>query len=170
MMHSLEYIVIGTIFVSVFIIAIVEAISFVVKRAAKVAGAGRVVLRDLGAFARVVEFALIAFTIIQLSGLSSSFTTITISGIGALAASLALQTTLSNVISGILLLSDGVIHLGDTVEYSGIKGRVVRIALRNTWIRTEAGTIAVVSNTSLSNGPLINDSAVERLTKKYAFE
>ncbi|MDA4112859.1 MAG: mechanosensitive ion channel family protein [Thaumarchaeota archaeon] len=86
------------------------------------------------------------------------------------ALSLALQTTLANIISGILKLSDGAIHAGDVIEYGGAKGRVVRIALRNTWIKTESGSIAVVSNTSLSNGSLINHSAVRRLSKKYAIE
>ena len=62
------------------------------------------------------------------------------------------------------------IHLGDVVEYSGVKGTVVRIALRNTWIKADDGSIAVVSNTSLSNGPLVNRSGVDRLKRKYAIE
>jgi small-conductance mechanosensitive channel len=169
-MQSYEYIVVGTIFASVVIIAVMEALSFGVKRAARAAGAGSVVIRDVGVYARIIEIVLIAFVITRLSGLSSDITTVTVSGIGALAVSLALQSTLSNIISGILLLSDGIIHIGDTVEYSGLKGKVVRLALRNTWIESDSGAIAVVSNTSLSNGPLINHSAVERLKKKYAID
>ncbi|MGA2199719.1 MAG: mechanosensitive ion channel domain-containing protein [Nitrososphaerales archaeon] len=169
-MPTLEYVVVGTLLVSVLIIAGIEFVTFFVKRAAKLAGAGRVLIRDLGAFARIIEVVLIAFTITRLSGLSSDFTTLTLSGIGALALSLALQTTLSNIISGILLLSDGVIHLGDVIEYSSVKGTVVRIALRNIWLKTDSGSIAVVSNTSLSNGPLVNHTAIERLKKKYAID
>ena len=169
-MQSIEYIVVESIVSTVLIVAVFEFIGVVIKRAARVAGAGRVLTRDLGASARIIEVFLIAFSIAQISGLSSSFTTLTVSGIGALAVSLALQTTLANIISGILLMFDGVIHLGDIVEYSGVKGRVVRIALRNTWIEAESGSIAVVSNTSLSNGPLTNYSSANRLKKKYAFE
>jgi small conductance mechanosensitive channel len=169
-MQSLVYIVSGTFFAAVIIIAGVEFVSFLARRAAKAAGAGRVAIRDLGAFARILEIVLIAVSIAQISGESSLFTTLTLSGIGALALSLALQTTLANFISGILLLSDGVIHLGDVVEYNGVKGTVVRIALRNTWIKQDDGSIAVVSNTSLSNGPLVNRSGVDRLKKKYAIE
>ncbi|MDA4118901.1 MAG: mechanosensitive ion channel family protein, partial [Thaumarchaeota archaeon] len=91
------------------------------------------------------------------------------SGVMAVAISLALQTTLSNVISGILLFNDGVIRLDDTIEYSSTRGTVVRVGLRNTWIKTEEGTIAVVSNSSLSSGPLVNRSATERLNRKYQF-
>jgi len=45
---------------------------------------------------------------------------------------------------------------------------VVRIGLRNTWVKTKEGHIAVIGNTSLSGGPLTNHSATERLSKKYA--
>jgi small conductance mechanosensitive channel len=170
MTYPLVYIVTGIAFSSLFIIVALEAIAFVVKRAARAAGAGSVVIRDVGAFARVTEFALIALAIARFTGFTSDLTTLTVSGVGALAASLALQTTLSNIISGVLLLSDGVIHLGDIVQYSGVKGKVVRIALRNTWIKSDDGTISVVSNTSLSNGPLVNYSGAERLKKKYAID
>jgi len=97
-------------------------------------------------------------------------TTLTISGIGTLAVSLALQTTLSNIISGILRLNDGVVHLNDTVEYGGVKGKVVRLALRNTWIKMDSGMIAVVCNSMLSSGPLINHTATAHLSRKYHIE
>jgi len=103
------------------------------------------------------------------SGLSSYFTALTISGIAGLAMSLALQTTLSNVISGVLMLHDGVIHVGDEVQYGGpggLRGSVIRISLRSTWLKTKDGVIAVIGNTSLAAGPLINHSATQRLEKK----
>jgi small conductance mechanosensitive channel len=167
---SLEYIALSSFVVAVFIIVGVESVSYIIRRAARIAGVGRVLVRDLGAFARILEFILIVVAIVQISGQNSLFTTLTISGVGVVALSLALQTTLANIISGILLLSDGAIHVGDVIEYNGAKGRVVRIALRNTWIKTESCSIAVVSNTSLSNGPLINHSAAGRLSKKYAID
>jgi len=169
-MQSIEYVVAESFVAAVSIVVSVELVSFIVRRAARVAGAWKVSIRDLGAFARIVELVLIVFAVAQITGLTSVFTTLTVSGIAAVAFSLALQTTLSNVISGILLLRDGVIRLGDSVEYGGVKGKVVRIALRNTWIEVEDGGISVVSNTSLSNGPLVNHSAAERLKKKYALD
>ena len=72
---------------------------------------------------RVIAVLVIVTVILSLSGLASEFTAITISGIGSLAVSLALQNTLSNVISGILLFHYGVIHLNDTVEYGSVKAR-----------------------------------------------
>ena len=119
---------------------------------------------------RVIAVLVIVTVILSLTGLASEFTTITISGIGALAVSLALQNTLSNILSGILMFHDGVIHLNDTVEYGSVKGKVVRLALRNTWIKMDSGKIAVISNSLLAGGPLINHSATERLSRKYAID
>ncbi|HMK82403.1 MAG TPA: mechanosensitive ion channel domain-containing protein, partial [Candidatus Bathyarchaeia archaeon] len=75
-------------------------------------------------------------TVVHLSGLTSEFTALTISGIAAVVLSLALQTTLSNVIAGILILLDNTLRLNDVIQYSGIKGQVVKIGLRNSWIKT----------------------------------
>jgi small conductance mechanosensitive channel len=147
-----------------------ETLSLVIRRVAKRAGAGPTVTRDIGAALRVMAGLLILSIILSLSGLSDLFTGLTVSAVAAVAVSLALQTTLTNVISGILLFSDGVLRLNDKIEYSGAKGKVVRVGLRNTWVKTEEGHIAVISNSSLSSGPLVNHTAVERLSKKYAID
>ena len=104
--------------------------------------------------------------VVHIIGLASQFTTLTISGIIAVAFSLALQTTLSNVISGILLLLDNTLSVNDLIEFSGFKGQVVKIGLRSTWIKTSEGNIVITSNNSIVNGPLINITAAERLQKK----
>ena len=80
--------------------------------------------------------------------------------------SLALQTTLSNIISGILLFDDGALRLSDQVAYGGIDGKEVRIGLRNTWVKTDDGSIAVISNNNPAGGPLINQTAAEHLLKR----
>jgi len=164
------YALVGFAAVGVGIIALEELISFVVRRAARKARADPTVLRDIRTSMRLIALVLIISETLTASGLSSEFATLTISGILAVAISLALQSTLSNVISGVLLFSDGVLRLGDMIEYSSAKGKVVRIGLRNTWIKTEPGHLVVVSNSSLSGGPLVNLTATERLSKKYAFE
>ena len=169
-MASILELVIGAAFTVTGTLLIEEAISLIIRRAAKAAGASPTVIRDVATGLRVIAGLVILSGILSLTGLASEFTTLTISGIGALAVSLALQTTLSNIISGILLFHDGVLRLNDTVEFGSVKGRVIRLALRNTWIRMDSGLIAVVSNSNLSSGPLINHSATARLSKKYAIE
>lgn len=169
-MISILELIIGVAVGAVVTILIEEGINRVIRRAAKASGTNPTVIRDIGVAMRVIAVLVIATVILSLTGLASEFTAITISGIGALAVSLALQNTLSNIISGILLFHDGVIHLNDVVEYGSIKGKVVRLALRNTWIRTDSGEIAVISNSLLAGGPLINHTATERLSKKYAIQ
>jgi len=162
--------VIGVAIGIVVTVLIEEVISSVIRRAAKIAGSSPTVIRDVVATMRIIAILVILAEIFSITGLASEFTVLTISGIGALAVSLALQNTLSNIISGILLFFDGVIHLNDTVEYGNVKGRVVRLALRNTWIKLDSGEIAVISNSLLYGGPLINHSATARISKKYAIE
>ena len=151
-------------------ILIEEGINRIIRSGAKKAGTNRTVIRDIEVAMRVIAVLVIVTVILSLTGLASQFTAITISGIGALAVSLALQNILSNIISGILLFHDGVIHLNDIVEYGSVKGKVVRIALRNTWIKMDSGKIAVISNSLLAGGPLIIHSATKRVSKKYAID
>jgi len=47
-----------------------------------------------------------------------------------------------------------------------VKGRVVKIGLRATWVKTDSGDIAIISNNYLANGPLVNFTARERLERK----
>ncbi len=104
-----------------------------------------------------------------LTGLSTDITTLTISGIAGLAVSLALQNTLTNIIAGVLLLNDGIIRLGDDIQYGGpggVRGEVVKLSLRTTWLRTADGVITVIGNGNLSAGPILNHSARARLEKK----
>ena len=169
MISNLELIVGGIVGTAVTIL-IEEGINRIIRRGAKKAGTNRTVIRDIGVAMRIIAVLVIVTVILSLTGLASEFTAITISGIGALAVSLALQNTLSNIISGILLFHDGIIHLNDTVEYGSVKGKVVRLAMRNTWIKMDSGNIAVISNSLLASGPLINHSAKERLSKKYAID
>jgi small-conductance mechanosensitive channel len=169
-MVSILALVLGTAATAIATFFIEELISSIIRRAAKTAGAGPTVIRDVVTALRVIAVLVVLSEILSITGLASEFTALTISGVGALAVSLALQTTLSNIISGILLLHDGVVRLNDMVEFGSVKGRVVRLALRNTWIKTDSGMIAVVSNSNLSSGPLINHSATARLSRKYAIE
>jgi len=104
-----------------------------------------------------------------ITGISSEITTLTISGIGGLTISLALQSSISNVIAGFLLLNEGVVRLGDDIQYGGpggVRGIVVKLSLRATWLRTADGVITVIGNSNLSAGPILNYSAKARLEKK----
>jgi small-conductance mechanosensitive channel len=59
-------------------------------------------------------------------------------GIGGLAVSLAAQDTLSNMVSGVMLVIDQPFRIGDRIEIQGLNtwGDVLDIGLRSTRIRT----------------------------------
>ncbi len=137
-----------------------------VTAAARRAGVtpGQVHLIEEGIASVFVVLAIIS--IVHLSGLTSQFTALTISGIAAIVLSLALQATLSNMISGILLLLDNTLRVNDLIEYGGAKGEVVKIGLRSTWVKTAEGDVVVISNSQIVNGPLTNHTAGDRLLKK----
>ena len=145
--------------------ALIRGLSRLVRRAGGHAGLARSIREGF----TLVWITLAGVGILSVIGVASEFSFLTISGIVGLAVSLALQNTLSNIISGVLLLSDGVLRLDDSVEYSGVKGVVVKIGLRATWVKTDRGDIAVISNNYLVNGPLVNHTATQRLERKLHF-
>jgi len=145
--------------------ALIRGLSRLVRRAGAHAGLARSIREGF----TLVWITLAGVGILSVIGIASQFSFLTISGIVGLAVSLALQNTLSNIISGVLLLSDGVLRLDDSIEYSGVGGVVVKIGLRATWLKTDRGDIAVISNNYLVNGPLINHTATQRLERKLHF-
>ncbi len=145
---------------------IAELMIRIVTRAAKRAHASPALVRTLREGLSILWVVLAVTGLLSLTGVASEFSALTVSGLVGLAVSLALQTTLSNMISGILLFNDGALRLNDVVEYSGVKGKVVKLALRNTWVRMDDGNLAIIGNSSLSSGPLVNFTADKRLEKK----
>ncbi len=159
---EIAVIVVGS---ALFTEALIRGLSRLVRRAGAHAGLARSIREGF----TLVWITLAGVGILSVIGIASQFSFLTISGIVGLAVSLALQNTLSNIISGVLLLSDGVLRLDDSIEYSGVGGVVVKIGLRATWVKTDRGDIAVISNNYLVNGPLINHTATQRLERKLHF-
>lgn len=136
------------------------------RRVAIRAGVSKRVARAVDQWILVLMVVSAVAAFAGLTGISSEFTTLTISGISGLAVTLALQTTLSNIIAGILMLQDGVLRLGDDIEFGAVRGEVVKLSLRTTWVKRKDGTITVIGNSNLASGPIINYTASSRLEKK----
>ena len=115
----------------------------------------------------VVAVAIAAVTSLSLVGPISLISGLTFSALIGLAATLALQTTLANIIAGFILLQERMLRVNDTITVSGITGRVVQIGLVTVWLRLDDGSVASVSNANLLSGPLINRSAKDRLKGEY---
>jgi small-conductance mechanosensitive channel len=85
---------------------------------------------------------------------------VTTLGIGSLAIALAAQNTLSDTISGLVIITDRPFSLGDRVEIRELDtwGDVVDIGLRSTRIRTRDNRMVVVPNGAISKSLVVNHS------------
>lgn len=102
-----------------------------------------------------------------LSTLGISITPIiTALGIGGLAIALALKDTLSNIFSGIHILLEKLIRIGDFVRLeSGQEGCVDDLTWRTARIKTISNNMVIIPNSKLSQSIVINYSLPE--TKIY---
>jgi small-conductance mechanosensitive channel len=67
-----------------------------------------------------------------------------------------LQNIVNNFVSGLILLFERPIHLGDTVDVGGLTGTVRRIGARASTIVTFQGAEVIVPNSSLISNQVIN--------------
>lgn len=78
-------------------------------------------------------------------------------GIGSLAVALALQDTLSHFFSGIYLLVDQPIRVGDYVRLdNGVEGYVEKIGWRSTHIRPFNNNLVIIPNAKVSSAIITN--------------
>ena len=79
-------------------------------------------------------------------------------GIGGLALSLAAQDTLSDMISGFIIMLDQPFRIGDRIEIAELNtwGDVVEIGTRTTKIRTRDNRLVIVPNSTISNNQVVN--------------
>lgn len=66
------------------------------------------------------------------------------------------QNLINNFISGVLLLLERPIRVGDLVEVGGTRGRVTRIGARCTAVQTAAGADILIPNSSFLESNVIN--------------
>lgn len=79
-------------------------------------------------------------------------------GVVGIAVGFAAQSTLSNFIAGITLLIERPFRIGDWVNINGQDGKVTKIALRTTWLRTRDNIFAMIPNDSVASSDIINFS------------
>lgn len=111
------------------------------------------IIRHGGFILIIVEaFALLGFDIVTLLGAAS---------IIGVAVGFASQTSLSNIISGLFLVGERQINLGDIVEITGIRGTVDAINLMSVQIRLPDNTMVRVPNEMIIKNPVSNITRFE---------
>ena len=77
----------------------------------------------------------------------------------------ALQDVFKDLISGIIILFEGNVAVGDILEVDGLTGSVKKINLRTSLIRTRDGIYMVIPNSRIVNEKVVNWSADNKITR-----
>lgn len=83
-------------------------------------------------------------------------------GAFGLALGFGLQNISSNFLSGLILLIEGPIKVGDRIEVGQLNGDVTRIGTRSTWIRTNDNVVIIVPNADFITNQVINWTGNDR--------
>ncbi|MBN2298485.1 MAG: mechanosensitive ion channel family protein [Deltaproteobacteria bacterium] len=110
----------------------------------------------LVSFSRWIIIIVGALMILQTLNISIT-PVLTTLGVGGLAVALALQGTLANLFSGILIIATKQINPGDFVKLdTGDEGYVTDITWRNTSIRTFSNNTVLIPNSKLADAVITN--------------
>jgi len=73
-----------------------------------------------------------------------------------------LQTVVNNFVSGLILLFERPIQIGDMIEVGELRGEVRRIGARSSTVRTFDGAEVIVPNANLISEPVVNWTLSDR--------
>lgn len=90
-------------------------------------------------------------------------------GVGSLVIALALQNTLSNLVSGFLLLFDSPFKVGDWIRFGEIEGKVVDLNWRSVRLKTLEQDLLVVPNSVLDQQSIYNFSRIDPIHAERYF-
>jgi small conductance mechanosensitive channel len=115
----------------------------------------------IGFVAGLVRFSIVAFTVIaMLSKLGVQTTSfVAVLGAAGLAVGLALQGSLSNFASGVLLLTFRPFKRGDYIEAGGTSGSVFEISVFTTVLHTPDNKKVILPNAQVTGSVIVNYSA-----------
>ncbi len=73
-----------------------------------------------------------------------------------------LQAIINNFVSGLILLVERPIKVGDRVEIENLAGDVIKISARCTWVRTNDNVVIIVPNSEFTSQRVTNWTANDR--------
>lgn len=119
------------------------------------------------AILQITKYAAYVFAILFIMDNLGINITILVGGSAALLVGigLGLQATFTDFISGVIILFDGSIVVGDIVEVDGLIGTVKRIGIRATTIHTRDALGVIVPNSKFTNQQVINWNHTSALTR-----
>ncbi|MCC5920951.1 MAG: mechanosensitive ion channel [Cyclobacteriaceae bacterium] len=149
--------IIGVIILSsIFVLIISNWIAFLVGKKILKRYNFEVGLRNsIATLVRYVVLVIGFLIIIQSSGIDLSSLNVLAGALGV-GIGFGLQNITNNFISGIIILFERPIKVGDRIEVAGVKGQVFQINARSTTVNTNDNITVIVPNSEFINGTVIN--------------
>ena len=147
-----------TVATMVAVILILRAIRrAVMKRVSKRQGANLGPVNSIMIISSYVIIVISVITIVEWSGLNLGALTV-IFGALSVGIGFGLQNIVNNFVSGIVILLERPIKLGDRIVVDGVEGNIVDIAIRASTLRTNEGVSVIVPNSYFIGSAVINRS------------
>jgi small-conductance mechanosensitive channel len=108
---------------------------------------------------------LLVLFVLNFAGIPLTFFTV-IGGAAAIGVGFGSQTIFNNFLSGLILMMDRHIKIGDVVEVEGVKGTVEWVGARSTIIKTFDNLRLVLPNSSLLQNKVINWSLADDILRR----
>lgn len=115
----------------------------------------------VGSIVRYLVIVIGLIVIFQTAGVNLSSITIIFGALGV-GIGFGLQNITNNFVSGLIILLERPIKVGDRIEVSGVAGNVVKISMRATTIITNDNITIIVPNSEFISGTVINWSHTNR--------
>ncbi len=119
------------------------------------AGVEPTLLPFLSSLVYYMVLAVVGIAVLNLFGVETT-SLVAILGAASLAVGLAMQGTLSNFSSGVMLLVFRPFKVGDRVEVAGTAGTVVRVEVFNTVLRSPDNVLIIVPNSQIYGATIKN--------------
>lgn len=120
--------------------------------------------RDLVRALLVAVGAMVVYSQVWGHEISAALTAL---GLGSIVIGLALQEPLGNIVSGLMLLSERPLSVGDWIQVGEVRGRVIEINWRAVHIETPTRELQVIPNVELYKGTFANLSRPTPLRTEF---
>ncbi|MBL0340241.1 MAG: mechanosensitive ion channel [Bacteroidetes bacterium] len=122
------------------------------------------VRQSMGTIARYIFFVLGLFVLIHASGIDLSGLAL-VGGALGVGIGFGLQNITNNFVSGIVILLERPVKLGDRIEVGGTSGDVVSISARATTVVTNDGISVIIPNSELISTRVTNWSLTGKMVR-----
>ncbi|MBK9181620.1 MAG: mechanosensitive ion channel [Ignavibacteria bacterium] len=129
----------------------------VMKKVSKRQGANLGPINSVLIISSYVIILVAVITVVEWSGLNLGALTV-IFGALSVGIGFGLQNIVNNFVSGIVILLERPIKLGDRIVVDGVEGNIVDIAIRASTLRTNEGVSVIVPNSYFIGSAVINRS------------